>query len=267
MPILDSAGHRPALYFEDHGHGTPPVLLLHSFLCSGEMWRHQVEPLARHHRVINLDLRGHGRSGFATEPFTLYDMVDDALALLDHLDVERAAWAGLSIGGMISLRAALEVPERVSSLLLFDTDAGTENAWPKLKYRALGLGASAIGIRPFVPAVIPLMFGRTSRHDNPELVREWARRFRDVHMPSVRRGIEAIIGRESLHERLGEIRHPALVVVGAEDETLPPSRARRIAAGLSDATLQEIPEAGHLSALERPRLVNDLMLDFLERHA
>lgn len=264
MPILDTP-ERPSLYFEDRGDG-PPVLLLHSFLCSGDMWRHQVEPLARRHRVINLDLRGHGRSGFATGAFTLYDMVDDALAVLDHLGIERAAWAGLSIGGMIALRAALTAPGRVSSLLLFDTDGGAEKPFPKLKYRVLAFGASLVGIRPFVPAVLPLMFGRTTRREHPDLPREWARRFRDAHMPSVRRGVEAIVRRESMLDRLGDVPHPALVVVGAEDETLPPSRARRLAEGLPDARLREIPQAGHLSALERPRLVTDLMLGFLKQH-
>lgn len=262
MTILD-APTGTSLYYEDRGSG-PPVLLLHSFLCSGEMWRHQVEPLARECRVINLDLRGHGRSGFATEPFTLDDLVDDALAILDHLEIERAAWAGLSIGGMMALRAALEAPERVSSLLLLDTHAGAETAYKKLKYRAMALGARLIGIRPFVPAVLSLMFGSTTRHDNPDLVREWGRRFRDLHVPSVRRGVEALVRRDSLVDRLDEIHQPALVLVGEEDASLPPPCSEEIAAGLPNATLRTIPRAGHLSALERPRLVTDAMLEFLK---
>ena len=101
------------IHFEDLGSG-PPVVLGHSFLCSGEMWSPQVPKLAERHRVINIDERGHGHSGKLSEPFDLYDMVDDVLAVLDHLGIKNAVWAGLSIGGMVALRAALAFPDHAA---------------------------------------------------------------------------------------------------------------------------------------------------------
>lgn len=103
MPKLERNGI--PLSYEVSGSG-PPVVLGHSFLCSGEMWTPQVGPLALGYQVINPDLRGHGNSGVVDAPFDLYDLVDDVLAVLDHLAIERAVWAGLSIGGMVALRAA-----------------------------------------------------------------------------------------------------------------------------------------------------------------
>ena len=126
MPKLETNGVR--IHYEEVGAG-PPVVLGHSFLCSGEMWRPQIEPLAERHRVINIDHRGHGRSGALTNPFDLYDMVGDVTAVLDHLEVERAIWAGLSIGGMVAMRAAIAVPERVAGLILVDTDADAETSY------------------------------------------------------------------------------------------------------------------------------------------
>lgn len=121
MRTVESGGIRIA--FDDLGSGTP-VVLCHSFLCSREMWAGQVPRLAAEYRVVNVDLRGHGESGLAREPFNLDDLVQDVLAVLDELEIPSPVWAGLSVGGMVALRAALHVPDRVRALILFDTDAG-----------------------------------------------------------------------------------------------------------------------------------------------
>ena len=94
MPTVESDGLE--IYYEVHGSG-PPLILLHSFLCSGEMWREQLEPLASHFRVVNVDLRGHGRSQTLDREPDLYALVEDAIAVLDALEIERATWMGLSI--------------------------------------------------------------------------------------------------------------------------------------------------------------------------
>jgi len=103
------------IYYEVTGSG-PAIVLMHSFLCSGEMWGPQIEPLSAQYEVINIDMRGHGKSGPAETPFDLYDLVGDVVAVLDREGVDRACWAGLSIGGMIALRAALTAPDRVGAL-------------------------------------------------------------------------------------------------------------------------------------------------------
>lgn len=264
MPTIENRGVR--IYFEDLGSGAP-LVLGHSFLCSGEMWRPQLQRLAERARVINIDGRGHGKSGQVNERFTLYDMVADALAVLDHLGIDRAAWAGLSIGGMVALRAALTAPERVSSLVLLDTHAGAEEPFKKLKYQAMALGIRLVGIQPFLPAVIPLFFGRTTLRTNPALVAEWRTRFTKVHVPSMLRTLDALRHRDSVVARLGEISAPSVVIVGAEDKALPPACSRQIAAALPHASLVVVPDSGHLSTLEQPEVVTAAMLAFLERLA
>ncbi|MCG6877228.1 MAG: alpha/beta fold hydrolase [Betaproteobacteria bacterium] len=249
--------------FEAVGDG-PAVVLLHSFLCSGAMWQNQVGPLAAHNRVINIDCRGHGASSRVSRAFNLYDMVEDTLSVLDVLRIDRAAWAGLSIGGMIALRAALRAPDRLSALVLVDTDAGPERLWSRLKYTALGGLVRVCGVRPVLWQIRRQMFGRTTRQRKPDLVAEWVDRFARVDIPSALRTLEALNERDDLFPRLGEINVPALVLVGAEDQSLPPDRSRRLARALPHARLVEIPGAGHLSSLEQPAAVTNAMLDFLQ---
>lgn len=254
------------IFFEDAGSG-PPIVLGHSFLCSGGMWRAQVPALAAGFRIINPDLRGHGQSGHVLQPFSLYDAASDVIAVLDHLGIERATWCGLSIGGMVALRAALAYPDRVAGLVLLDTDAGPETAWHKVKYHAMGAGVRVAGMRPLLPAIARLMFGATTRRENPALVREWRREFAKVHVPSALRCLDALMQRDSLLDRLPEIRVPALVLVGDEDRSLPVALSRRIHDRLPHSTFQVIPGAGHLSALERPTEVNEELLEFLAANA
>jgi pimeloyl-ACP methyl ester carboxylesterase len=251
-----------ALYYEVSGSGSA-IVLTHSFLCDGSLFKHQVAALQRTHRVINIDLRGHGRSGPSESPYTIYDLVDDVVAVLDAEGVASATWMGLSIGGFLSLRAALTRPERVRALVLLDTDAGPESAWKKVKYSTMKWGLQTVGPRFVVPAVMPIMLGRTTLRSRPEIRAEYFRRFLQIRVKSICRGIDAITGRDDLVGRLGEIRASTLVIVGEEDQPLPVWKSRRIANGIAGAELVVIPRAGHLSAIEHPGPVTDAVTRFL----
>lgn len=264
MTVVDNRGVE--IFFEDTGAGLP-VVLGHSFLCSGRMWREQVPVLAAQYRVINPDFRGHGRSGRVADPFSLYDAVSDVIAVLDKLAIERAIWCGLSIGGMVALRAALSRHDRVAGLILLDTDAGRETAPRKLKYHAMGAGVRVVGLHPFLPSIARLMFGATTRRENRALIDEWKKECAAIHVPSALRCLDALMQRDSVLGRLREIGVPALVLVGEEDRSLPVAFSRRIHDRLPHSTLGVISTAGHLSPLERPAQVTDAILKFLATHA
>ena len=261
MPVFHHQGI--SLHYEVSGAG-PALLLGHSFLCTGEMWREQLPALGRGRLVVNPDFRGHGRSGPATNSFTLYDAVADGIALLDHLGVERAVWIGLPIGGMVALRAALRHPERVAGLVLLASDAGDETGWHRVRYRAMALGVRGFGMSPFLPSIGRLMFGSTTRRDRPALVDEWKARFAAQDVPSMLRGLDALLARDSVLDRLHEIDAPTLILVGAEDRSLPPPRSRRMHERLPGSRLEVVAGAGHLAALEQPSAVNLAILDFLQ---
>lgn len=264
MPDIQHNGH--TLHYRVSGTGQP-VLLLHSFLCDGEMWSQQVGPLSEHYRVINIDIRGHGQSSAADSPLDIYDLVQDVVAVLDKEEIPSAVWAGLSIGGMIALRAALTVPERVSGLMLLDSHAGTETGFKKFKYRAMVAAARLFGIRPLLPKVAKLMFGTHTLQTQPELVQHWKEKFARMPLESIHNMVEALCARDSLKARLGDIQQPALVLVGDEDLSLPPPCSEKLAERLPNASLVIVEKAGHLSSLEQPAAVTEAMLQYLDKNA
>lgn len=257
---VENGGVRIA--FEVTGDGTP-LVLGHSFLCDRSMWQNQVPRLATTHRVINVDFRGHGASGRVSAPCTLYDLVADVEAVLDALGLKRAVWAGLSVGGMVALRAALTSPDRVGGLILLNTDGGPETAWRRLKYSALAAVARVVGIRVTAGQLERQMFGRTFRREHPDVVAQWVYRFQQVDIPSVLRINDALKWRDDLLPRLPRVDIPALVVSGTEDVALPPARSRRLAAALPRARSVQLTACGHLSAIEQPAVVGDAMMEFL----
>jgi len=242
-----------------------PVVLGHSLLCSGEMWRGQVDALAAGYCVINIDYRGHGAAGPTRSPFTVYDLVEDTVAVLDELGIERAAWAGLSLGGMVAMRAALTKPRRVAALVLANTDAGAERIWNRTKYAALRWIARTIGMRPVLGQAVRQMFGATARRSQPSLVSEWHDRFAVLDVPSVALALQAVTDRDDLSARLASVRVPTLVITGGEDASLPPSLSRALAGAIPGARLLELESTGHLSALEQPERVTAAMLRFLDQ--
>jgi len=252
-----------SIYYEVSGSGAP-VVLGHSFLCSGKMCAPQLPSLADKNTVINIDLRGHGRSGQIRRPFDLYDLVEDVTAVLDHLEIDRAVWAGLSIGGMVAMRAAIKAKDRVSGLILLDTHAGAESVINKLKYRAM-VGASRVfGSAPLVPEVVRMFFSAPTRKTNPDLVDEWRKIFLSVPVTTIFHTVKALGSRDSVVGQLAEIDVPALVLVGEFDNPTPPSYSREMAQALPNATLLEVKNAGHLSNLEQPDIVTSAMNAYLE---
>jgi pimeloyl-ACP methyl ester carboxylesterase len=261
VPITRS--HGIDIHYAVRGSGTP-IVLLHSFLCSGEMWEHQHGALAANHRVLTVDARGHGCSGRIDRPFAWSEVTDDVVAVLDDDGVDRAVWIGLSMGGMTALHAAIYRPARVRGLALLDTNGGVEPTWQRFKLTMLGRISRIVGLRPLMPAIEREMFGSTTRRTQPALVRQWSRRFTEIDLPSAFHVLHAFLRREDLSSRLAEIHIPSLVLVGAEDRAQPPERARRIAELVPGARYVEVPKAGHLSSVEQPDSVTQALLEFLE---
>lgn len=262
MSILPSAS--PKIYYETSGAG-PAVVFIHSFLCDGSLFSHQVAALKPSHRVLNFDIRGHGRSGPAESPFTIYDLLDDVIKVLDAEGVETAIWVGLSIGGFVALRAAITKPNRVSALVLMDTEAGSQSRFKKLQDRALKWGLKILGPKFVVPGITPVMLGKTTRKTKPLLFDEYRQRFLGMRVRSICHCIDAVMRRDDLSGQLAQIRCPTLVMVGDEDVPLPVQKSQIIAEGIPGAKLIVIAGAGHLSAIEQPQAVSNALMEFLHK--
>jgi 3-oxoadipate enol-lactonase len=270
MPILERQGAR-IFYekYETEGRG-PPILLGHSLLADSRMWEAVAPELAKSHRVININVRGHGGST-APYPFSLEDLADDWIAILDREGIESAVLCGLSMGAMTALRVALAAPARVRGLILLDTSADPEAPQKRPQYAAMIEIVRRFGhIDPIYQIVKRLMFSKKTLNERPWLAQREIDRMKERDAHQVYHAVHAVIGRGDLLDRVREIKIPALVLVGADDTATPPVRSERLAAALPDARFHVIPGAGHLSALEAPaEVIREIseFLSLLERNA
>lgn len=252
MPIFEREGVRVGYQVQGSG---PPVVLGHSLLCDGRMWADVVPALARRYRVINVDFRGHGAST-APRPFTMEDLAEDWLAILDRESIERAALVGLSMGAMTAMRVALRAPDRVGAMVLLNTSADPETKAKRLQYLAMAEIGRRIWPARFLTAVVgKIMFGRTAYRSRPDLIAEEVARIEQLDPHQLFHAIVAVCDRRSIHDRLRELRCPTLVVVGDEDVATPPPRGERIVTEMTHASLKRLPRVGHLSAREAPDVV------------
>jgi 3-oxoadipate enol-lactonase len=255
------------LHYEVHGPaGDPlPLVMGHSFLCRAEMWGPLVPRLAERRRVVDVDLRGHGRSGPARSPLALEDLAADVLRLLDHLDIERAVIVGLSIGGMTGMRLAARHPDRIAAQVLISTSARGETVVKRLRYAALAAAARAVGVGPLAPRISPIMFAPATLRERPELVREWEGYWKQSHVPSILAVLEALNARADITAEISRVRCPTLVVHGARDAAIPLERAQSLARAIPGSELLVLPEAGHLLSLEAPDALFEAIERFLSR--
>jgi 2-succinyl-6-hydroxy-2,4-cyclohexadiene-1-carboxylate synthase len=250
----------------------PALLLLHGFTGSGRSWDELTNAaIAAGCTVIAPDLPGHGGTAWSAPRATVERTADNVAALLRALGYERAHVVGYSMGARVALRLAIARPARVARLVLEAPSAGIADPAQRLARRdadeGLALRLERDGIAPFVDAWerMPVLAGEARVGGG---ARNSLRALRLGHDPA---GLAASLraagqgAMEPLHDRLGEISAPTLVIVGANDPVR--GRAEAVAAGISGARLAIVPEAGHAPHLEAPAAFIGLVLDFVsEEH-
>jgi 3-oxoadipate enol-lactonase len=258
MPNVRANGQ--TIWYEDTGGNGPVVVFSHGFLMDREMFADNVASLAPAYRCITWDQRGFGNTGPVTEAFTYWDSAGDLLALLDHLGIARAALAGMSQGGFISLRAALLAPGRVSALVLMDTRSGIDAPETIAAFGGLDAEWRANGAQN-VKSDLGGLLGIA--HAPDAWFAKWDRIGReDLHYPIV-----ALADRDDITDRLPEIEAPALVIHGDADVAIAFEHGAALADALpSGEPIVAIRGGGHAANLQYPEPVNAAMLDFLGRH-
>lgn len=257
MPYVNSNGQQ--IWYTDTGGDKPAVLFLHGFMMAGEMFEPQIEALRDHYRCITLDERGHGRTKESGGEFTIWDLADDAVGVLDHLGVDQAVLAGMSQGGFISLRVALKYPDRVRALVLMDTEAEGETAENKEALYAMFGDWSVNGPKNYGTAAAGMLLA------DPDLEALWISKWELIDPARVREPSNAIIERDSVLDRLGEIACPVLQIHGTDDEAITLPRAELLNKGLSNVKRFVVVEgARHAPNMTHRDIVNAAMEEFLE---
>lgn len=261
--------HGLGLNVEVAGAG-PPLLLLHGFTGAVATWQEHLPAFARHNQAIAVDLIGHSASEAPPDPsrYSMSRCIDDLLAVLDHLELRRAAVLGYSMGARVALHLAAAVPDRVGALVLESGSPGladpAERAARRAADAALAERIEREGVEAFVDYWEGLLLF-ASQQTLPPQVRKRLRMQRLRNSPTGLANSLRGMGtgaQEPLWDRLNEMMTPALIVAGTLDLKYR-LIAQEMARALPHAELEFIHGAGHAVHLERPELFDRLAVDFI----
>jgi 3-oxoadipate enol-lactonase len=237
------------LHVDQHGEGDETVVLLHSLALDASVWQRVIPELSDRARVLAVDLRGHGRSGASTD-FTVEDMADDVVETLGSLGVARATVVGLSLGGCVAQAVAFRHPEVVAHLVLADTTAwygeDATQAWAERAERARREGLDALaGFQ------LDRWFSAGFREGEADLCARLLAVFCANDLDSYTATCAALGGYDG-RGRVEGITVPTEIVVGEHDGATPVADADDLGRRVPNARVTVVPEAKHLTALERP---------------
>jgi len=271
-----TSGYAPVLggelYYEQCGAG-PTVILVHAGIADLRMWDDQLPALAEHYTVVRYDTRGFGRTRSAPVAFSNRQ---DLLALMDHLDLARAALVGCSRGGMIALDTALEAPERVTALgwicsgisgwqpadeLFTPEDIALYEAMEAAEAAHEHERTAELDVRLWVDGPRQPE-GRAAEHVRRKVYEMALNNYRS-HAQLFEAGLDAQTLDPPALARLGELRMPVLAIVGELDSPATPAAAAVLAAAAPQTQIITYPDAAHLPNMEHPARFNADLLAFL----
>ncbi len=257
------------LFYLDQGKGFT-LLFGHIFLWDGTMWQPQIEKLSAAYRCLNPDLWGHGCSALLnSSSYSLEQLADEMWNFLQALAINRFILIGSSVGGMWGVNLALKYPEAVAGLVLIGTYVGAEPEASRKRYLEMIAIAQKTQMipEPLIEQILPLYFAPATMNYQPELIEQFRQRLSQLkgeRLADILTIGRAIFKRKSVLDQLPNIKCPVLVVAGKDDLSRPPSESEEMVAKLENAKLELVPNAGHLTNLEQPEQVNDLLQNFLE---
>lgn len=252
------------VYYEEHGSGHP-VLLIQGLGYPSGMWFMQIPALPRHFRTIVIDNRGVGKSDKPNEEYTVSLMASDAAGLLRSLGISKSHVVGVSLGGYIAQELALNHPDLIDRLVLMATSCGgprylelTKPLWDEI--------AKLAGLPPEQIIRRGMSFAVTERfyRDFPEYIeRGVAIRMEDLQpLFAFTRQSAAAMSYDS-RARAHLLRHPTLILAGAQDRVMPLVLTEELAKKIPNAQFKVFPNAAHLLFLEEADAVNQVIVGFL----
>lgn len=251
--------------YKEFGNGKP-VVLLHAFPLSGRMWKPQIESLtANKYRVIIPDLRGFGESGNFADINAMKDMADDVAELLRNLKIERAIFAGLSMGGYVLLSLYSRFPGKFAAIVLCDTNSSADSEEQRESRFDFVEKIEKNGIQTLIDEMLPNLICEFTKQNNSGLVTEIEQMFAETHPRAAIAALRGMAARDDFSEMLKETSLPTLLIFGAEDKVTDEETAGELNRRIPDSQLFNIENAGHYSNLEQPDAFNKIFIDFAEK--
>lgn len=237
----------------------PVVVLSNSLGSTRAMWDANLPELEKHFRVVRYDTRGHGTSPVPAGPYDIDDLVDDVVAMLDELGVDKAHFVGLSLGGMTGMRLAAREPDRVDRLVVLCTGAQLlpSSSWSD---RAATVRASGTG--SIAEAVVQRWFTPDLLEADPELKRSSEAMVAATPDEGYASCCE-VIATMDLRADLASISAPTLAIAGADDPATPPPHLAAIADGVQHGRLLVVEHSAHLANAQQPGTITPAIIDHL----
>ena len=252
------------LGFDDRGGGIP-LVMLHGFPLDRTLWSQQLMALDSRARCIVPDLRGFGESS-REGPFSMDQYADDVVSLMDWLEIEQAVVCGLSMGGYVAMAMWRRHTSRVRGLVLSDTRATADSDTTRATRNELIALAHARGAGAVADRQMPGLVGSSTRARHPEIVAMVRSMLERQPVAGIVGALAACRDRPDSRSTIATVTVPTLVVVGEEDVLTTVSEARAMIELLPVSTrahLECIPEAGHVSCVERPAAFTHALTEFL----
>ena len=248
--------------YTDEGSG-PAVVFIHGYPFNRSLWTEQANALAGTHRAVVPDLRGFGETDSGNLPSTMSQLARDLKLLLDHLQIEKALIAGLSMGGYVTLAFHKEFRDRVSGLLLANTRAEQDSDEAKSSRREQAEKALTEGMAGIADSMLPKLLTPETVSKKPDLVK----RIRDMMLKTGPKGAAAALlgmaSREDFTTQLSEISVPVLILAGREDALIPMQHSERMHQAITSSRLAVIDHAAHVVNLEQAEAFNHEMMQFV----
>jgi 3-oxoadipate enol-lactonase len=242
----------------------PAVVLSHALATRAEVWGYQLPLLSRHFHVILYDVRGHGESEASGDNYSLEELANDVVKLLDHLSIARAALVGLSLGGMIGQVLALTAPERLSALALCSTGSRANEAMQanfELRIEAVRQKGMDSQVEPTLARWFSPVFLQAA----PQTA-AWIAEMIRTTSPDGFAGCCRALQKLNVTDRLKQIRVPTLLIPGENDQSFPASVSEAMRERIDGSRLKILRGAAHLGIVEQAHGFNEILVPFLAEH-
>ncbi|HET9103495.1 MAG TPA: 3-oxoadipate enol-lactonase [Solirubrobacteraceae bacterium] len=243
--------------------GAPALLLGSSLGATAEMWDAQVAQLGDRFALNAFDHRGHGRSPVPDGPYTIDDLGADVLRLMDRLELDRAAYCGVSLGGMVGQWLGIHASERIASLVLISTAAHLPPAEGWRERAAITRGAGSP--EPVADTVVARWFTPDFAAAHPDVVATHRAMIAGVPAEGYAACCEALAVMD-LRDGLPAMTVPTLVITGAQDPSILPEQGRAIAEAVPGARYEELDPGAHLVNVQRSEEVSALIAEHVQAH-
>ena len=236
------------------------VLVANSLMANGSMWDGNVAALADRYRVLRYDKRGHGASGVSEGPYTIVQLADDAVGLLDALKIEKAHFMGLSIGGMIGQQLGARYPERVLSLSLCNTASEMP---PRSLWEERFEIARTQGIAGLVDGTIKRWFTAAFIERAPQEIEKVRQMILGTNLDGYI-ACGSAVRDMAQSTMLLKIKVPTLVLSGRDDPACTVDQGTVLHRLIDNSKMVIIEQAAHLSNIEQPEIFNRTVRQFID---